>query len=249
MHVAHLLQDRTGGMLNCWKTSVITPAAFPLLPALITYPQQQGYHTMCVTQLTALCAWHPTQEVGWQANGCKDWFLTCSPINVYLLRCSYYYLASKVVKTGQQCNPHQSKHWPYLAMGKPSCILWVIPVVLKTAVAYQCSLISPVMNSSGWLFYFIVCQYPLSCLPWDHKPLHSEKAILFNVFVATFGSRNFSHHYPWVTSQTVLTPTQNIDYLPRVYSFLLLILLALIELIILTDPRKLFPTTSTYLSQ
>lgn len=143
----------------------------------------------------------------------------------------------------QQCNPHKTKNWPYSAMTKPSCIWW-----LFTCAAQESCSLSLQSYFILWIFqihYFT--SYYLS-INWATCPditNHNiqKKLVLFNVFIATFGSRKFSYYYPWlISNQTILTPTQNIDYLSWVYSLPLLILLALTVLILsLTDlPRGCF---------
>lgn len=81
------------------------------------------------------------------------------------------------------------------------------------------------------IHYFTSYSLSINWATWPDIANHNiqkKKLVLFNVFIAAFRSGKFSHCYPWVIShQTVLTPTQNTDYLPWVYSFSLLILLAL----------------------
>lgn len=152
MHVAHPFQDRRDAELlqdPCYPCSCSQSWPRPLnCPGTTQGVLHSSLHSAYIL---------PKRKAGKQMDAKTDFWHV-------VLWCSNFYLALKVVKAGQQHNPHKTKHWPHLAMRKLSCILWVIAPLLKTAVAYQCSFISPVMNSSDSLFYVIVCQYPLCTL-------------------------------------------------------------------------------------
>lgn len=144
MHVANLLQDRKGGRLNCCETRHHC-SCIPIAPSLdhILWAARSP-HNVCYTAHRIRCIRSPTQQVGWQINECKDWFPTCSPMNAYYLQCSHYYLASKMVTAGYSNNAILTKQrtdhiqqWQNQAASGDS-----LPVLLKRAGAYHCSLIS-----------------------------------------------------------------------------------------------------------